>query len=159
MTADVPAPLPSGRRPAPASSIARPVETVQPSLGLFDPERDHIRMVMRDLVVEVAIGLHPWEQLRPQRLVVNVEAWAYVGAPYSDDDADAILDYDTIRDTIREDWPQRAHVKLLEPLAEELIQLCFKHQAVEAARVRLEKPDIFSEAQGVGIELYRRRAR
>ena len=145
------------RRPAPASSIARPVETVQPSLGLFDPERDHIRMVMRDLVVEVAIGLHPWEQLRPQRLVVNVEAWAYVGQPYTHEDVDAILDYDAIRDMIREDWPKRAHVKLLEPLAEELIALCLKHPAVEAARVRLEKPDIFSEAQGVGIELYRRR--
>jgi dihydroneopterin aldolase len=154
MTTDQPS-----RRPAPASTIARSVETVQPSLGLFDPERDHIRMVMRDLVIEVAIGLHPWEQLRPQRLVVNVEAWAYVGRPYTHDDAEAILDYDAIRDTIREDWPKRAHVKLLEPLAEELIQLCFKHRAVEAARVRLEKPDIFSEAQGVGIELYRRRAR
>lgn len=154
MTAEPPA-----RRPAPASTIARPVETVQPSLGLFDPERDHIRMVMRDLVIEVAIGLHPWEQLRPQRLVVNVEAWAYVGHPYTHDDAEAILDYDAIRDMIREDWPKREHVKLLEPLAEELIQVCFKHPAVEAARVRLEKPDIFSEAQGVGIELYRRKPR
>ena len=105
---------------------------------------------MRDLVVEVGIGLHPWEQLRPQRLVVNVEAWAYVGAAYTHDDTGLILDYDAIRDVIREDWPKREHMKLLEPLAEELIQLCFKHPAVEAARVRLEKPDIFSEAQGVG---------
>ena len=147
------------RRPAPASAIARPVETVQPSLGLFDPQRDHIRMVMRDLVVEVGIGLHPWEQLRPQRLVVNVEAWAYVDKPYTDNDAGVILDYDMIRDVIREDWPKRGHMKLLEPLAEELIHLCFKHPAVEAVRVRLEKPDIFSEAQGVGIELYRRKPR
>jgi dihydroneopterin aldolase len=144
------------RHPAPASAIARSSETVQPSLGVFDAERDHIRMVMRDLVVEVSIGLHPWEQLRPQRLVVNVEAWAYAGRPYTDADAEAILDYDHIRDIVREEWPKRAHAKLLEPLAEELIQLCFKHPAVEAARVRLEKPDIFSEAQGVGIELYRR---
>jgi len=144
------------RRPAPASVIARPVETIQPSLGIFDPERDHVRMVMRDLVVEIDIGLHPWEQLRPQRLVVNVEAWAYVGAPYTDDDADAILDYDQIRDMVREEWPRRPHARLLEPLAEELIQLCFRHKAVSAARVRLEKPDIFSEARGVGIELYRR---
>jgi dihydroneopterin aldolase len=143
-------------RPAPASAIARTVETVQPSLGLFDPERDHIRMVLRDLVVEVSIGLHPWEQLRPQRLVVNVEAWAYVAATYTHEDAALILDYDALRKVIREDWPKRGHMKLLEPLAEELIQLCFNHPAVEAARVRLEKPDIFSEAQGVGIELYRR---
>lgn len=145
------------RHPAPGSAIARPIDTAQPSLGLFDPERDHIRMVLRDLVVEIAVGMHPWEQLRPQRLVVNVEAWAYVGALYTDEDADSILDYDRIRDIIRVEWPKRPHVKLLEPLAEELIELCFAHPAVEAARVRLEKPDIFSEALGVGIELYRRR--
>jgi dihydroneopterin aldolase len=145
------------RRPAPASTIARPIDTGQPSVGLFDPSRDHVRMVLRDLVVEVKVGLHPWEQLRPQRLVVNVEAWAYVAAPYTHEDTDSILDYDRLRDVIREDWPKRPHVKLLEPLAEELIQLCFAHPAVEAARVRLEKPDIFSEALGVGIELYRRR--
>jgi dihydroneopterin aldolase len=145
------------RTPAPATAIARPSETVQPSLGIFDPDRDHVRMILRDLVVEVPIGLHPWEKMRPQRLVVNVEAWAYVGAPYSDADTGTILDYDRIRDVIREDWPKRQHMNLLEPLAEELICLCLAHPAVAAARVRLEKPDIFSEAQGVGIELYRRK--
>jgi dihydroneopterin aldolase len=144
-------------RPAPAAPVARPSETVQPSVGIFDPARDHVRMVLRDLVVEIGIGLHPWEQLRPQRLVVNVEAWAYVDRPYADSDSELILDYDRIRNVIREDWPRRGHVNLLEPLAEELIQLCFVYPMVAAARVRLEKPDIFSEAQGVGIELYRRR--
>jgi dihydroneopterin aldolase len=145
------------RRPAPASAIARPIDTGQPSLGLFDPERDHVRMVLRDLVVEISVGMHEWERLRPQRVVVNVEAWAYVAAAYEEEDADRILDYDRIRDVIREEWPKRPHAKLLEPLAEELIQLCFAHPAVQAARVRLEKPDIFSEALGVGVELYRRR--
>jgi len=145
------------RRPAPGTVIARPVETVQPSLGIFDPERDHIRMVLRDLVVDLSIGLHPWEQLRPQRIVINVEAWAYVGNRYTEQDDGIVLDYDKVRDVIREDWPKRGHIRLLEPLAEELIQLCFTFPSVEAARVRLEKPDIFSEAQGVGIELYRRK--
>lgn len=145
------------RRPAPGSAIAQPVETVQPSLGIFDPDRDHVRMVMRDLVVEIPIGLHPWERMRPQRVVVNVEAWAYVQPRYTHADSGAILDYDLLRDVVREDWPKRPHMELLEPLAEELIDLCFSHPAVVAARVRLEKPDIFSEAQGVGIELYRRR--
>jgi dihydroneopterin aldolase len=143
--------------PAPSAPIARPVETVQPSVGIFDPERDHVRMVLRDLVVEIGVGLHPWEKLRPQRLVVNVDAWAYVGRRYTDEDAELILDYDRIRNVIREEWPRRGHINLLEPLAEELIELCFAYPTVAAARVRLEKPDIFSEAQGVGIELYRRR--
>ena len=125
--------------------------------ALFDPERDHIRIVLSDLTVEIGIGLHPWEQGGPQRLIVNVEAWAYVGASYTDSDAGAILDYDRIRDRVRNEWPKRPHVKLLEPLAEELIALCFTYPAVAAARVRVEKPDIFPEARAVGIELYRRK--
>jgi dihydroneopterin aldolase len=129
----------------------------QPGSTIFDPGRDHVCMIVRDLAVEISIGLHPWERTAPQRVIVNVEAWACVGPAYKDTDAPLILDYDRIRDVIRNEWPKRPHVNLLEPLAEELIALCFGYPSVVAARVRVEKPDIFPEAKGVGIELYRRR--
>lgn len=143
-------------RPAHPSTIALPIDTGQPGAGLFDAARDHIRVVLRDVHVEVSIGLHPWEKLRPQRLVVNVELWAYAPPRYTPDDASLIVDYDRLRDVIRNEWPTRGHVPLLEPLAEELLDVCFANATVMAARVRIEKPDIFSEARGVGIELYRR---
>lgn len=144
------------RSPALPSTVALPIDTGQPGAGLFDPNRDHVRVILRDVHVEVSIGLHPWEQLRPQRLVVNVELWAYAPPRYTPQDTSLIIDYDRLRDAIREDWPKRSHVPLLEPLAEELLDICFENPNVAAARVRLEKPDIFAEARGVGIELYRR---
>ena len=145
------------RHPAPDVVVYPAAEYTSGNFSPLDPKRDHVRMVLRDLTVDIVVGLHPWEQDRPQRLVVNVEAWAYVDGYYTDGDLARILDYDRIRDVITGDWPKRPHAKLLEPLAEELIALCFEYPTVEAARVRLEKPDIFPEAAGVGIELYRHR--
>ena len=144
------------RSPAPPSTVALPIDTGQPGAGVFDPNRDHVRVILRDVHVEISIGLHPWEQLRPQRLVVNVELWAYAAPRYTAQDTSLIVDYDRLRNHIREEWPKRGHVPLLEPLADELLDICFAGPRVAAARVRLEKPDIFSEARGVGIELYRR---
>ena len=46
---------------------------------------------------------------------------------------------------------------LLETLVEELIGVCFSLPPVEACRVRITKPDIFPEAAGAGVEIFRRR--
>lgn len=145
-------------QPAPASALALSADGGSRSLGIFDPARDHIRMVLRDVHIEASVGLHAWEQLRPQRLVVNVELWAYAPKRFRGPDAEGmIVDYDRLRDLIRTELPRRPHTPLLETIAEDVLDVCLADPRVEAARVRLEKPDIFSEAAGVGIELYRRR--
>ena len=41
---------------------------------------------------------------------------------------------------------------------EELVALCFRDARVEACRVSIVKPDIFNEAGGAGVEVYRVRA-
>jgi dihydroneopterin aldolase len=64
------------------------------------------------------------------------------------------IDYDSVRDAIRA-WPGRAHTDLLETLAEELVEKCFAIAAVQACRVSVEKPDIFNEAEGAGVEIFR----
>ncbi len=46
---------------------------------LWDASRSHVKVMLRDVVVEVQVGLHPWEQHpeRPTRLLVNVEMYAH----------------------------------------------------------------------------------
>jgi len=68
-----------------------------------------------------------------------------------------LIDYDDIREELRK-WPGRPHTPLLESLAEELVRLAFRNPHVEACRVSVVKPDIFSEAAGAGVELYRLRS-
>ena len=106
---------------------------------------------------EVAIGLHPWERhpQRPNRLRVDVEM--FVPATDLAATAAGIVDYDGVRDLVR-GWRGRPHVEFLETLAEELLAECFRDGRVAAARVALTKTQIFPEAEGAGIEVFRRRS-
>jgi len=110
-----------------------------------------VRVVLRDVQTEAQVGLHPWERHRerPSRLLVNVEMFAPAPAGET-----PFLDYDPIRAALKA-WPGREHIDLLETLAEEIVALCLANPRVQACRVSVMKPDIFAEAAGAGVELFR----
>jgi dihydroneopterin aldolase len=141
-----------------ADMTATPESYSHPS-PLWDSASDYIRVVLRDVEVEVHVGLHPWERHpeRPSRLLVSVEMFAHLkrGAAKG---TKPLIDYDRVREGLR-GWSQRPHTPLLETLAEEVVGLCFGDVAVEACRVSIVKPDIFNEAAGAGVEIYRVRPR
>ena len=129
-----------------------------PSATHWSTDKGYVRMMIRDLVTEVRLGLHPWERHpeKPQRIVVNVELYA---APQTTkyEHVSAVVDYDYIRVALKK-WPNRKHTVFIETLLDELVKLCFKDKRVEAARVSIFKPDIYNEAAGAGVEVYRLRA-
>ncbi len=108
------------------------------------------------IAVDVAIGMHPWEKhaARPNRLRVDVEMFVQAGNVAAS--ASGIVDYDPVRELVRS-WAGRPHVEFLETLAEELLAEAFRDPRVAAARIRLTKTQIFPEAAGAGIEVFRRR--
>ena len=118
----------------------------------------YVRMMIRDLVTEVRLGLHPWERHpeKPQRVVINVEMYAATQKKRVKG-ASSIVDYDYVRDALRK-WPRRKHTVFIESLLEELVTLCFRDKRVVACRVSIFKPDIYNEAGGAGVEIYRVRA-
>jgi 7,8-dihydroneopterin aldolase/epimerase/oxygenase len=119
------------------------------------PSSSYIRVMLRDIVTEAQVGLHPWEQHpeRPTRLIVNVEMFAPLVRPLSAESEDSIVNYDPIREALKS-WPTRPHTPLLETLLHELVELCFRDPRVSACRVSIMKPDIFNEAAGAGVEVY-----
>ena len=70
--------------------------------------------------------------------------------------AQDILNYGFVHDYLQ-GWRTREHTELLETLADELIEFCLADPRVEACRGRLGKPQIFAEAAGAGVEIYRTR--
>jgi 7,8-dihydroneopterin aldolase/epimerase/oxygenase len=119
------------------------------------PASGYIRVVLRDVETEAHVGLHPWEKhsQRPTRLLVNVEMYAPLTRPLSEETPETIIDYDPIRTALKT-WPSRPHTPLLETLLHELVTLCFRDSRVSACRVSIMKPDIFNEAKSVGVEVY-----
>jgi dihydroneopterin aldolase len=118
---------------------------------------DEVRIVVRDMVIELRIGIHPWERHQPQRVIVNVEMFAPAPAPHAWQELGDVLDYDRIRNRVKGEWPTRPHVDFLETYVEELLALCFEDGKCAAARVSVTKPDIFPETAAVGVEVFRRR--
>ena len=74
---------------------------------------DEVRIVVRDMVVELRIGIHPWERHQPQRVIVNVEMFAPAPAPHAWQELGDVLDYDRIRNRVKGEWPTRPHVDFL----------------------------------------------
>ncbi|WP_242914482.1 dihydroneopterin aldolase [Brevundimonas pishanensis] len=114
---------------------------------------DQVRVFLKDVVVDLSVGLHPWERHpeRPTRLVINVEMFADWPLPDG-----GFINYDHVRTRIL-GWAGRPHVELLETLAEEVISACFELPQVQACRVQVAKPQVFNEASGAGVELFCRR--
>ncbi|HUO91128.1 MAG TPA: dihydroneopterin aldolase [Rhizomicrobium sp.] len=130
------------------------VPQTAPSAAHWSTNKGYVRMMIRDLATEVRLGLHPWERHpeKPQRIVVNVEL--YAAPPRKITGRSSIVDYDYIRDALKK-WPRRRHTVFIETLLDELVKLCFKDKRVEACRVSIFKPDIYNEAAGAGVEVYR----
>src|SRR5690348_9282423 len=126
------------------------------SMKIWDASQSHRRIFLRDVQVEAKVGLHPWEMHpeRPTRLLVNVEMFVPLDPLPAEENAATIVDYDLIRNALRT-WPQRPHTPLLETLVDELAALCLAFPTVAACRVSIMKPDIFNEAEGAGVEVYR----
>ncbi|MGB0720436.1 MAG: dihydroneopterin aldolase [Bdellovibrionales bacterium] len=119
----------------------------------------YVKIIVKNMVVDVRIGLHAHEREndRTQRVIVNVELFTDPKGYLDNPQPDTIIDYDYIYNAITA-WAQKPHVLLIETYLGELVDLCFEHSKVEAARVSITKPDIFEEVEQVGVEVYASRA-
>jgi len=116
------------------------------------------RVGLRDLVVQMGIGIAAWER-KPgfrQRVIVNVDMYRR-GGPFAADSIADCIDYNVVHEHISRQWPQRPHTDLLETLAEEVVALCFQDPKVEAVRVNLKKPDVYADTGAAMVEVFRRR--
>lgn len=121
-------------------------------------ESNALRTVfIRDLTIETVIGIHPQEKHTPQRIIVNV--WLDVpDIPVRDsDDYSKVVCYETVAAKVRA-LAAKGHVNLVETMAERIAAACLEDERISRARIRIEKPDIFPDCAGVGIEIERRRA-
>lgn len=130
--------------------------TVAPAIlsGLV-PDRLKVRsarILLENLEVQADIGFHEFEVGSPQRLLVGVEIWLEdLSAPIEDDPLHA-WDYDYLRSQVQEIALER-RFNLQETLAHAIFDRIAALRGVKALRVRTSKPDVYPEAEGVGVEI------
>jgi dihydroneopterin aldolase len=122
----------------------------------FADARNALRHVfVRDLVLDARIGVHSHEKHGTQRIRVNIDL-AVREAERADigDQLENVVCYEEVVSGIRR-LVEAGHVNLVETLAENVASLCLEDGRVRLARVRVEKLDVFADAESVGVEIER----
>ena len=110
------------------------------------------RIFLDSLEVMTDIGFHEFEVGVPQRLLVTVEIWLDHIPPSDCDDPTLAWDYDFLREQVEELAGARRY-NLQESLAHAIYHRVAAMRGVQALRVVTSKPDVYTEARAVGVEL------
>lgn len=110
------------------------------------------RVFIRDLVLDVEIGVHHYEKGATQRVRFSVDVDMTPAPKALEDDIGRTFDYDMIVGGIK-DIIARGHINLVETLAEEIARHCLAHPRAAIVTVKIEKLD--KEPGAVGVEIVR----
>ncbi len=119
------------------------------------------RVFIRDLVLDARIGVYPEEKGGRQPIRINISfEMRDDGLDHPDgigaDDVARVVDYDGMAKRVRA-LIGRAHVQLVETMAEQIARLCLQDPRVLVARVSVEKLAVFADAASAGVEIERSR--
>ena len=110
------------------------------------------RILLDSLEVQADIGFHDFEVGSPQRLLVSVEIWLDDTKMPEQDDPARAWNYDFLRGEVEELATARRY-NLQETLAHAIFERLAAFRGVKALRVKTSKPDVYAQAQGVGVEI------
>jgi dihydroneopterin aldolase len=110
------------------------------------------RILLDAMEVHADIGFHDFEVGQPQRLLLTVEIWLDDLTPPTTDHPDEAWDYDLLRTEIIRLAGARRY-NLQETLVHAIYRRLAAMRGVKALRVKSAKPDIYKDAQAVGVEI------
>lgn len=114
------------------------------------------KIIIRDMIVVMSVGIHAFEKENLQRVIVNVEMTVRDNPRWKDDDINNVVSYADIVERI-EFIAKSQHMNLVETFAEYIAAAVLENDQIADVRVRVEKPDIFESVAGVGVEIIRSR--
>lgn len=113
-----------------------------------------IRRIFFDkLTVDARIGILEHERRATQPIYIDAEFDTLIEQPSDDSRIDTVLDYRQLRQTIL-DCCLAQHINLLETLIEETAHtLLNQFPSIIRIRLRISKPEAFTDCDAVGIEI------
>ena len=114
----------------------------------------HRRLFLRGLQVQARIGIHDFEQLALQRLIIDVDLYVSLADTQAVNDQLAeVVDYDFVRQVVHQRVDQ-GHIGLQETLCDDLMRELIAHPQVQAVRLSSCKPDVYPDCEAVGVEIF-----
>ena len=114
------------------------------------------KVIIKDLIMNIFIGIHNFEKKKKQRVRLNLEILLNPDVKPNNKDLTTILNYEDVINRIKF-ITKRQHHNLLEDLAENIFKIIFCEKKVLKAKLKLEKLDIIKNSNSVGIEVQKSR--
>jgi FolB domain-containing protein len=111
---------------------------------------------IKDLLVRTIVGINADEREHRQDVIINIRMWTdLTRAAVSDNIADTV-NYRTVCKQVIEKVESTSYF-LVERLAAEVVEICFRQPQVQQVQVNVEKPGALRFARSVGVTLQRSR--
>jgi dihydroneopterin aldolase len=109
------------------------------------------KIIIKNLVLSIFIGIHNFEKKKKQRVRFNIEVITDPTVKPDNKDLSTILNYEEIVNKIKL-LVKKQHHELIEDLAENIFKIIFHYKLVKKANIKIEKLDILKNSESVGIE-------
>lgn len=115
-------------------------------------------LYLERLRVHASVGILDYELRSRQQVLISMRVEMH-GVPDipSADEVDEVLDYRAMREIAKQE-AESGHINMLETLTGRIAQRLLALPGVDVARVRVTKPNIFPDCDGVTVEVLSRRS-
>ena len=120
-------------------------------LKLKDKYKYKRKVNIKNLVLNIFIGIHNFEKKKKQRVRFNIEVITNPNVKPNNKDLSTILNYEEVVNKIRL-LVKKQHHELIEDLAENIFEIIFQNKLVKKTNIKIEKLDIIKNSESVGIE-------
>ncbi len=111
------------------------------------------KIIIKDLVLLISVGIHQFEKLKKQKVKFNIEITT---DPNLKPDIKTIVNYENVISDIKK-LTKKTHFELLESLSETIFDEIFKNRKIRKIKLKIEKMEIIKETTSVGIEVVKTR--
>ena len=120
-------------------------------LKLKDNFKYKRKVIIKNLVLNIFIGIHDFEKKKKQRVRFNIEVVTNPNIKPNNKDLSTILNYEDLIIKIKL-LVKKQHHELIEDLAENIFEIIFQNRLVKKTNIKIEKLDIIKNSESVGIE-------
>ena len=109
------------------------------------------KVIIKNLILNMFIGIHNFEKKKKQRVRFNIEVVTNPNIKPSNKDLSTILNYEDLINKIKL-LVKKQHHELIEDLAENIFKIIFQNKLVKKTNIKIEKLDIIKNSESVGVE-------
>ena len=120
-------------------------------LKLKDNFKYKKKVIIKNLVLNIFIGIHNFEKKKKQRVRFNIEVVTNPNIKPDNKDLSTILNYEDLINKIKL-LVKKQHHDLIEDLAENIFKIIFQNKLVKKTNIKIEKLDIIKNSESVGVE-------